>query len=189
MCFLFLQKTCFCWKLTSPRVCWCLESSHPRGKADVNEANCNIPAGLSGYVNHWLDLSRRRCACQNGCYIETSCVMLQNSLLRWWTVTYSVLAASPYGLRFDALSLWSHAAVHRFADCVPEIPLQRTFIQNTCIVGCVPQAGMIIDSREKFIIAFFRYMKLEPCSSAFREKRSVSSSSFHFILKHREAVR
>lgn len=68
MCFPF-QKVCSCWKLITPKACWCLESSHPRGKTDSGGANCNIPAGLSGYVNHRLDISGRGCACQKVCYI------------------------------------------------------------------------------------------------------------------------
>lgn len=88
MCFPF-QKVCFCWKPISPRACWCLESSHPQGKAAGDEANCNIPAGLSGYVNHRLDISRRGCACQRAFDIETSCVMHQISLVRGWAINYS----------------------------------------------------------------------------------------------------
>lgn len=93
MCFT-LQKVCFCWRLINPRACWCLESSHPQGKSDSKEANCNIPAGLSGYVNPLLCISGRACACERAYYIETSCVMLQNSLFGWWTITYRVLVAS-----------------------------------------------------------------------------------------------
>lgn len=98
MCWI-LQKVCFCWRLINPRPCWCLEFSHPQGKSDSNESSCNMPAGLSGYVNPWLCMSGRGCAGQRACYIETSCVMLQNSLFGWCTITSRVLVASHLAYR------------------------------------------------------------------------------------------
>lgn len=120
LCVFPLQKVCFCWRLINRRACWCLESLHPQGKLDSSEANCNIPAGLGGYVNHWLDISGRGRTCQRACYIEMSCVMLQNSLSGWWTITYRALVSS----------IGWQAAVHNLSDQIQLIHLGNTVMHN-----------------------------------------------------------
>lgn len=109
------QKVCFCWKPIIPRACWCLESSHPQGKTRDDDANCNIPAGLSGYVNHWLDISGRGGVCERARYIEMSCVMFQNSLFRRWTVSCDVLLTLDIWPSFRCSCLMIANKLHLFS--------------------------------------------------------------------------